>query len=168
MRSRRCSSNATHFGVSYLFSCWPRSARGNCAGIDTRSRTWSAWRDRRDRTCSGAGARPSPHLPASPPRYPVARGSPCGRRRARARPEGRGRAAVRGQCGALLSAGYAAAESAIAADDADAADAHVRILVIGDQWNARGRSCETARAVSTFARRLSRRAGIWPRRAGAR
>ncbi|MGZ6229080.1 MAG: hypothetical protein ACXWNE_13210, partial [Candidatus Binataceae bacterium] len=42
-----------------------------------------------------------------------------------------------------------AAESAVPADAADTADAHVRILVIGDQWNARG---EAAKLLAQFPR----------------
>ena len=42
-----------------------------------------------------------------------------------------------------------AAESAVPAEAADTADAHIRILVIGDQWNARG---EAAKLLAQFPR----------------
>jgi 4-amino-4-deoxy-L-arabinose transferase-like glycosyltransferase len=44
-----------------------------------------------------------------------------------------------------------AAESAVPAGAADMADAHIRILVIGDQWNARG---EAAKLLAQFPRLL--------------
>ncbi|MGZ6175132.1 MAG: hypothetical protein ACXWNB_04795, partial [Candidatus Binataceae bacterium] len=45
-----------------------------------------------------------------------------------------------------------AAESAVPAEAADTADAEIRILVIGDQWNARG---EAAKLLAQFPRALA-------------